>query len=82
MKAYRTDSGGTYKNDVRIKIVKKIIKHMGIEGINKINDHKGTLFVHWAFIPSENDKLKCEEIWNVFNEYNIEHITNEFGKFI
>ena len=74
MKIVRTDGGGEFFTDERLKIVRSTIFYYGLESkILKLNDHKGILNVFWEEIPTEYDMSTIENIWESFNENLINH---------
>jgi len=73
MKILRTDGGGESHSDERLKMVRNILIYFDITNIDLLHDHKGDLTVFWKTEPTKNQKEKAIEIWETFNEFNVEH---------
>jgi hypothetical protein len=79
---YRTCGLGKYISE-RCNLLNKIIVENYpdlINKINHINDHKGTLNVYWSIEPNEFEKNQLLKLWDVFNEYEIEHFIVSYKK--
>lgn len=82
----RTDGGGASHNDERLKVVEKYLKYIYKDKLQdtifKIQDHKGTLNVHWLITPCEDDIFYLESIWGACCETELTHYvlsSNEFN---
>lgn len=73
MKILRTDSGGENFTNERLQMIRKMLGYFEIKNIYLLHDHKGILTVTWEEEPTQNEKLKVEQAWQFFNEFNIEH---------
>lgn len=73
MNILRTDGGGASSKDKRLKIVRNILLFHDVFNINLLHDHKGLLVVVWEKHPSDFEKKLVSNIWEIFNEYEIEH---------
>jgi hypothetical protein len=73
MKILRTDGGGEFFADERLKIVRSTLIYWGINKIYLLHDHKGLLTVIWEETPTIFEKQKALEIWESLAENEIEH---------
>jgi hypothetical protein len=70
----RTDGGGTCYQNERLQQLKKVLESTPIEtNILKLHDHKGNLTVYWDGIPTTQETLYLNLLWEFFNEYIVEH---------
>ena len=46
---------------------------LNINLIYAVNDHKGCLEIYWYFEPNEKQKTIVYNLWELFNECNVEH---------
>jgi hypothetical protein len=46
---------------------------LNINLIYAVNDHKGCLEIYWYFQPNEKQKSIVYNLWELFNECNVEH---------
>jgi hypothetical protein len=73
MKILRSDSGGETSANERLKNVRNILLYFDIDKINLLHDHKGLLTVFWEKVPSDFEKEKVKDVWELFHEYEVEH---------
>jgi len=78
----RTDGGGSYYNDERLKIVEKHLKFNFREELQekifKLHDHKGCLNVYWISNPNFEDIEYINKVWECFFEYETTHYYSSF----
>ena len=48
-------------------------KVLNINLIYAVNDHKGCLEIYWYFQPNQEQKSIVTYLWELCNEYEIEH---------
>jgi len=48
-------------------------KVLNINLIYAVNDHKGCLEIYWYFEPNKDQKAIVLNLWELFNECNVEH---------
>jgi hypothetical protein len=89
MEILRTDGGGSYREDERLKSLRKILNvirsykiHYDENKILKLHDHKGLLSVYWQLEPDDDQKNLLKYLWIQFGEYEIEHFftVNDYVK--
>jgi hypothetical protein len=73
MKILRTDGGGGNHADERLKLVRSFLNYYSINKIYLLHDHKGLLTVIWEESPTEFEKTKVSDIWEIMGECYIEH---------
>tara|TARA_R110000782_G_scaffold164047_2_gene256052 strand:- start:2219 stop:2473 length:255 start_codon:yes stop_codon:yes gene_type:complete len=73
MKILRTDGGGECLQNVRLKIVRKMLFQMDVTGVYMLHDHKGMLTVIWEKEPTFYQKDIVNNAWYFFDEDKIEH---------
>lgn len=71
----RTDSNGANLKDSRLKLLKKCLEHVDVNGIYQLNDHKGILTVVWEDKPTKNNISKVQSFWTAFCEDEIQNET-------
>jgi hypothetical protein len=74
MKIKRTDGGGEFFTDERLKSVKGTLNFLKLtDKIYELHDHKGNLNVYWKVFPTESEMETVENVWESYHEYIVDH---------